>query len=1068
VCICLTPSCTTQNTQRRAEEHKIHTNLDQQLWQQYLTNKLQLGQQKLTEAINAEKRREQKKHAEQVQESLLAVGEKMNFADQYLEEYGSSSISVPLLAKLGEDFTFNLKQGGTNYYNDAKTQVQGAAAAFDQTIQSFSFAGQANLDPTVAAGYAAQLGDYFSSLERYKTKQNLQDQAALQQLHAALATANTNPDPAAKQAATAQALQAYAQQYSAPTNVPSFPTDGGSSSNLPSVTIAAARPGVTNVLSAQQFLPFQGLLSGLNVQPTISDRAAIITAAGDVATESIFRHFLGSTNASSDAADNIYFGLSTVSVSPGWRTSKGWAAEVIMSADVTWTNARLAVIKRVFNIASTINKARMYYTYGPESLPYDEAAMRMVTDQVVTGRRVLSSYGYSNLLTNLLTNTPLSLTTITPTNTLTTNRIWQLFLTDRTPAADPKRPLPSTLQPRIVTNIVEVINTAETYRANGKTNIAGATSLNNIPFDPVALDLAREYLSTAHGGMSLDDFATSRSRFLSNQVVSHVTFAYAPYTQTVHFSSQLLAKAQYYRTTYITNLNNLGDNKIVNPDQDAVTLAADALSEGETNITNYVSKMLKVGVSEEDYNGNGDLLLAVDSEGSFPPSAPLPVTIISPLIDSDVEDLSSSQRSQAEFAVALSFALRYAGLGAQASAFEQFVKNKQFDIRTRSQQISVSAFSGTDGKYGFQVGPRLQAIGDPTGKNKGASQVLERQSFPALLILQLGDVDLQPKLWMDTNKHSYYVLEPQITFSQMRRWTEVRSHAFPRRQPFSFFAMDWLCRPISEKRRLLAAAKLNAAQYSLTKVALSLDEILVKTLQKRIENLKSQMVGGEGKILLSAKDIVPDTTKSPEPVAITSVYPSDVLLITPSTNTLSLVYLGTGLGAVSDVSANTTVITNILATSGVDVSLLQSNVTVKRVNQALTLEAKFARTDRSTNTFALMFELTTTNKAKVLTPPVYVRYVPAALPAQTTPVLHITQSADSAGRAVDYKVEVGNRAFPGEVETAAKLIETDMEKNKPHAAQSSNTVMSILVNESKPGRISATASASVTNAPSAP
>src|ERR1035441_2276103 len=124
VCICLTPSCTTQNTQRRAEEHKIHTNLDQQLWQQCLTNKLQLGQQKLTEAINAEKRREQKKHAEQVQESLLAVGEKMNFADQYLEEYGSSSISVPLLAKLGEDFTFNLKQGGTNYYNDAKTQVQ--------------------------------------------------------------------------------------------------------------------------------------------------------------------------------------------------------------------------------------------------------------------------------------------------------------------------------------------------------------------------------------------------------------------------------------------------------------------------------------------------------------------------------------------------------------------------------------------------------------------------------------------------------------------------------------------------------------------------------------------------------------------------------------------------------------------------------------------------------------------------------------------------------------------------------------------------------------------------------
>src|SRR6266496_1952624 len=54
------------------------------------------------------------------QESAAKLGSYLDDAEKYLEDYGSISISVPLLTKLGEDFSFNLKQGGTNYYNDAK------------------------------------------------------------------------------------------------------------------------------------------------------------------------------------------------------------------------------------------------------------------------------------------------------------------------------------------------------------------------------------------------------------------------------------------------------------------------------------------------------------------------------------------------------------------------------------------------------------------------------------------------------------------------------------------------------------------------------------------------------------------------------------------------------------------------------------------------------------------------------------------------------------------------------------------------------------------------------------
>jgi len=188
----------------------------------------------------------------------------MDTAEKYLEEYGSISISVPLIAKLGEVFKFDLNRGASNYFSDAKTQIQGAAASYNQAVQSFSLGAQAQMDPTVAASYAAQLQNYFASLQRYQTKQNLSDQAAQQQLQADMAAANTNTSSTARSAAVSQALQSYAQSYAAPTNVPSYPTADQVNTNLPSLaTGLAQRPVVTNVLSSNQFLPYQGLLAGL-------------------------------------------------------------------------------------------------------------------------------------------------------------------------------------------------------------------------------------------------------------------------------------------------------------------------------------------------------------------------------------------------------------------------------------------------------------------------------------------------------------------------------------------------------------------------------------------------------------------------------------------------------------------------------------------------------------------------------------------------------------------------------------------------------------------------------------
>ncbi len=164
-----------------------------------------------------------------------------------------------------------------------------------------------------------------------------------------------------------------------------------------------SRPGVTNVLNGQQFQPFQGLLNGLNLQPTVTDRSAIMTAAGDVATESIFRHFMGSTNASSDAEDNILPGFSTVSVDPGWRTKKGWVAEAIMTAEIEYVPARDVVLKRVFDTyTNPVFRAQMYLSYGSLILSNDDSALALATNYLSRTNEQLSieDFARSFVVTN--------------------------------------------------------------------------------------------------------------------------------------------------------------------------------------------------------------------------------------------------------------------------------------------------------------------------------------------------------------------------------------------------------------------------------------------------------------------------------------------------------------------------------------------------------------------------------------------------------------------------------------------------------------------------------------------
>lgn len=96
----------------------------------------------------------------------------------------------------------------------------------------------------------------------------------------------------------------------------------------------------------------------------------------------------------------------------------------------------------------------------------------------------------------------------------------------------------------------------------------------------------------------------------------------------------------------------------------------------------------------------------------------------------------------------------------------------------------VNTFSASGGLFGFQVGPRLRALEDPAARKGGSANVLDRQSFPAVLIIGVDQADLSPVICWNYDGR-LYVFEPQLVIRQTSRWNPLD------RKLFSFSKNDW-------------------------------------------------------------------------------------------------------------------------------------------------------------------------------------------------------------------------------------------------------------------------------------
>lgn len=279
---------------------------------------------------------------------VARLGEALDTVARTHEEYGSLTLSHPLLVAPAEHLTFQLKDGGADkHYEAAKEQIQGAAASFDQAALALGLQAQVLSDPTMAAAYAAKLAQYESDRARIDRRDAIRDAAAKTEYDAAVAAAMQKQSPEREQA-IAKAQRDYAANLSGPSApAPQFPTapEIGKPTDVPQEE--GAGDTAASDKAASKFVVPGALID--KSKPATANRAALITAAGDTAVETIFRALGQPEKALAFKGKSVALGIAMVSVNPGWRTRRDHAGELLASMEFEYTDARPQVVSELLS-----------------------------------------------------------------------------------------------------------------------------------------------------------------------------------------------------------------------------------------------------------------------------------------------------------------------------------------------------------------------------------------------------------------------------------------------------------------------------------------------------------------------------------------------------------------------------------------------------------------------------------------------------------------------------------------------------------------------------------------------
>jgi hypothetical protein len=898
-------------------------------------------------------------------------GRAMDRVAKGLEEYGSVTMSAPLLSRPDTAFNFDLKRGTDKYFTEAKTDIQGAAANFEQISQSFAFGAAVQTDPTILAAYAAKLRQYSADQSRIDQKQSLVDSAAKIDYMAAVQKALAETDPQKKAAALAAAERSYSQNLSPPsTSAPVFPNIS-SASNTPSAPSGLAKQptDALNVLSSNKFKDFQGLLSSVSpsLTPTVSNRSALITAAGDQAVEGIFKVLGNQGDAQKFKDKAVLFGVTMVSVDPGWRTREDFAADISVTIHYNYVPARKEVIEL------------------------------LLKDNKLTGglrKRIAADYQMESFLPSDL------------------NKDYEAILTDLTESRDRDK-------------------------------------------DKIQKDISKEKATKSQ----LDAAITMiKSKIAAKNIQSKLRKQFEK--QLKNYESEL--KTNEAKIKELEKQEIDGDNVFKNKNKSIEKEKKALEDEKQKSISKPLPDWLNYAENDE--------------------VNPI-VSAISPMTETEALDLSSSFRRQDEMAISLSFALRYAGLGAQAEAFEQFVKSRQSDVRTRSASAAINSYSASGGMFGFQIGPRLRAIADPSSTKSGPGNILERQSFPVLVVIGFDRDDLRPKIKVDCN-NKVQVYEPNLSFIQTTQWLPLTNKWFSWRDWYR--PSDWFNPRLSERERLEWSAGLNitkdlaiqACRSEINNNNLNYEEISVKCekydashmdkitidickclkkyrgVQKvadaQTNSLRYHAFGSGVSLAIPAEFIVPlDDPKKNIMPQLTQITPGEITLTRKKdgsieTKRFMLVITGTGLDAVN--------LKGVKVVTGSASLVSEEGKSPLLVGGAIVLGVDVKGGDTP-----IMFGLpldptksglgTDDKPVSVLTLPVSVSVpsakVNAAPVKKTTKTMSYDKTSDGTGKKDNITITLDSGLPAAAVNAAKSIIEADIQKNKPASGSSPNISVTV-------------------------
>lgn len=263
------------------------------------------------------------------------------------EEWGTMQMSAPLLIQPSTNFNFNLQRGTSNYFSEAKTEIQASSASFDQSSQSLNIALQVQNDPTVAAAFGENLRQYQAKARSVDGMNLMLQQVNELQFTEALNNALAETNPLVRQALFSNLRSNIIA--ATPSNNLTYPTAVTNSNNVPDINnISKPNTNYQGLFNAAQFTAPFGLLGKLGAgDPKLNNRTALNIAAGDQATEAIFRLLGEPSKAAEFAGRQILFGVVTVSVNPGYRTHKDYAADLGILLRFEYRPARLEVVKRL-------------------------------------------------------------------------------------------------------------------------------------------------------------------------------------------------------------------------------------------------------------------------------------------------------------------------------------------------------------------------------------------------------------------------------------------------------------------------------------------------------------------------------------------------------------------------------------------------------------------------------------------------------------------------------------------------------------------------------------------------